>query len=152
MDTVTFLEQLCKEADAERKAGNWGKMNVIASNPGVKYYFDNVYKLGVAPKSFEYTGYFQEAKAFFEAYQAQAQQAQTVTETAARMTALESKLDQLLTLVKPLVESQTTTEDAPADPAPKKRTKKSQDPEEPEAPADTDAEEDSDSDESDTEA
>lgn len=103
--TLAFLESICKDADEKRRAGDWSGMERIKKDTVLQWYFNNVYKLGVSPAAFAAQPMFRHAVTLREEYDAQVQQAEQVTENDTRISALEEKLDKLIGIMTPFIES-----------------------------------------------
>lgn len=88
---LDWLDSLCEQADAHRREGDLSFLNRIASNAGIKHYFDNVHALRSVPAGQWRLWYPSQYGAASMAYQA----AQQAERDGQRMTALEQKFDRL---------------------------------------------------------
>lgn len=119
---LKWLEGLCEQSDEARRRGDFTVLTQIGMTPALKYFHDQVYKLGLSATVFEHSPYWRQAETLYNEYMTEQTQAATVAEHSEQISALEAKIDQLIGLVTPLVESDEPEPEAD-EPAPRKKRK-----------------------------
>lgn len=104
----SFVEALCTQADTAMKAGDFSMVNRLASQPALKHYFDNVFKLkAITYENWcrDYPAYSASVDSLRIAYDAELAEKAKMEKLTADVASLAEKFDKLTAAVNAVTEA-----------------------------------------------